>query len=161
MNSLWYDVPWLVALVALLWYVLPPSKVGGKLSTRLRLVDWAGLAISIAAVVLLMIPLSKGGSTFAWNSSIVISMLTVGAVALVLFVAVEWKFAALPIMPCKFRFLFFMKRRGAPFILFVTSQDRAMTRDYNFALFICVAWLGWALSLSHLLPLSTYTLPSR
>lgn len=34
----------------------------------------------------------------------VISMLTIGALALVSFIVVEWKFAKLPMMPSKFPF---------------------------------------------------------
>lgn len=83
----------------------------------MQMIDWAGLGISLVAIVLLLvcrkpcrdagadiafqIPLSEGGSQFSWNSSLVISMLVIGGIVVFAFLAVEWKVASLPIMPRK------------------------------------------------------------
>ena len=45
------------------------------------------------------IPISEGGATFAWNSPLVMVMLSVGGAMILLFLLVEWRFARLPIMP--------------------------------------------------------------
>ncbi|KAM3070828.1 hypothetical protein ACMFMG_009746 [Clarireedia jacksonii] len=97
--TLWYDVPWLIILSIMLFIVLPSSKMAAGTKARLGMIDWIGVAISVAAIVLLLIPLSQGGSAFAWNSSLVIAMLAIGVVTFAVFLAVEWKVAKLPIMP--------------------------------------------------------------
>ncbi|KAF5872843.1 putative efflux pump antibiotic resistance protein [Botrytis fragariae] len=97
--TLWYDVPWLVILSIMLFTVLPSSKMASGTRSKLGMIDWIGVAMSVAAIVLLLVPLSQGGSTFAWNSSLVIAMLAIGAVTFAVFLAVEWKVAKLPIMP--------------------------------------------------------------
>ena len=45
------------------------------------------------------IPISEGGAAFAWNSPLVVVMLSVGGAMILLFLLVEWHFASLPIMP--------------------------------------------------------------
>ncbi|QKX63003.1 uncharacterized protein TRUGW13939_10171 [Talaromyces rugulosus] len=97
--TLWYDVPWLIVLITLLYITLPASPKGANTRSRMKMIDWFGLFISIAAVVLLVIPLSRGGSTISWSSAQTISMLVVGAFVILIFLAVEAKFASLPIMP--------------------------------------------------------------
>ncbi|TGO43701.1 hypothetical protein BOTNAR_1407g00010 [Botryotinia narcissicola] len=97
--TLWYDVPWLVVLSIMLFMVLPSSKMAADTRAKLGMIDWIGVAVSVAAIVLLLVPLSQGGSTFAWDSALVIAMLTIGVVTFAVFLAVEWKVAKLPIMP--------------------------------------------------------------
>ncbi|KAE9976787.1 hypothetical protein BLS_001855 [Venturia inaequalis] len=97
--TLWYDVPWLLVLSIMLFIVLPSSKIAAGTRARLGMIDWIGVAVSVAAIVLLLIPISQGGSAFAWNSSLVISMLVIGVFIFAVFLAVEWKVAKLPIMP--------------------------------------------------------------
>ncbi|TGO44569.1 hypothetical protein BCON_0495g00010 [Botryotinia convoluta] len=97
--TLWYDVPWLIILSIMLFMVLPSSKMAAGTRAKLGMIDWIGVAMSVAAIVLLLVPLSQGGSAFAWNSSLVIAMLAIGVVTFAVFLAVEWKVAKLPIMP--------------------------------------------------------------
>ncbi|KAL9622026.1 MAG: hypothetical protein Q9160_003525 [Pyrenula sp. 1 TL-2023] len=97
--ALWYDVPWLAVLMMLLFITLPASQMTMGSRARMKMIDWAGLLISIAAIVLLMVPLSEGGSLVAWDSALVLSMLIIGTVVVLAFLAVEWKVATLPIMP--------------------------------------------------------------
>jgi len=47
------------------------------------------------------VPISGGGSSFAWDSAEVIALLVVGAVMMFAFFICEWKIASLPILPCK------------------------------------------------------------
>ncbi|KAL0257948.1 hypothetical protein SLS55_007116 [Diplodia seriata] len=47
----------------------------------------------------MVIPINSGGSTWPWNSALVVSMLVVGAASLAVFVVVEKRFAALPMIP--------------------------------------------------------------
>jgi hypothetical protein len=49
----------------------------------------------------IQVPISGGGSSFAWDSTVVIALLVVGSVMMVAFFVCEWKIASLPILPCK------------------------------------------------------------
>lgn len=55
-------------------FTLPPSKVHGDLKTKARAIDYYGVAFSSSAILLLLIPISGGGTYFDWNSPMVISM---------------------------------------------------------------------------------------
>lgn len=81
--------------------VIPPSTVSGNAWSKLRMIDWLGLFINFAAVILVLIPISEGGSAYAWDSALVIAMLTIGGLLIISFVVVEWKFAKLPMMPIR------------------------------------------------------------
>jgi predicted MFS family arabinose efflux permease len=50
-------------------------------------------------MLLILIPISGGGTYFEWSSPMVISMLTLGSLSAVLFILVEWKWSAMPMMP--------------------------------------------------------------
>lgn len=54
-SSLWYDVPWLLVLSIMLYIVLPSSRVAAGTRARLRMIDWIGVAVSVAAIVLLLV----------------------------------------------------------------------------------------------------------
>lgn len=69
---------------------------------KAKLIDWWGLATGSVAIICLLIPLSGGGSYFAWSSALVIAMLTIGGVAAIAFVLVEWKVSKLPMVPSKY-----------------------------------------------------------
>ncbi|TAQ90467.1 hypothetical protein B7494_g1209 [Chlorociboria aeruginascens] len=97
----WFIVPLIVAIMGLLYIAVPPSQVRGKTSDKIKMIDWTGLLINIAAVLLLLIPISEGGALYAWDSSLVIGMLIVGGLLAIAFVIHEWKFAKLPMMPIR------------------------------------------------------------
>jgi hypothetical protein len=44
---------------------------------------------------------SGGGSYFAWESPMVISMLVIGGCCMLAFLFIEYRVALLPMMPCK------------------------------------------------------------
>ena len=51
----WFIVPVIVAVMILLAIVIPPSNVHGKAWTKFRMIDWLGLFINLAAVVLILV----------------------------------------------------------------------------------------------------------
>ncbi|KAK5264828.1 hypothetical protein LTR40_014540, partial [Exophiala xenobiotica] len=67
--------------------------------SKIRKVDFIGSFFSTAGMILLLIPISGGGSYFDWRSVMVIVMIIFGALCMVAFVLVEWKVAQLPTMP--------------------------------------------------------------
>ena len=103
-TSTWHALFWCIcplAMVAggLVAFTLPPSRVHGDLKTKVKIIDYYGVILSSSAVMLLLIPISGGGTYFEWNNSMVISMITVGGICMILFVFVEWKVALMPMMP--------------------------------------------------------------
>ncbi|GAM36909.1 efflux pump antibiotic resistance protein [Talaromyces pinophilus] len=97
----WFVVPVTVVVMVVIAIVIPPSTVRGNAWTKVRMIDWLGLVVNLAAVVLVLIPISQGGSTYAWNSVLVIAMLAIGGLLILTFVLVEWKIAKLPMMPIR------------------------------------------------------------
>jgi hypothetical protein len=61
---------------------------------QFKLIDWEGIITAAIAIVLILIPLSGGGSYFEWSSPMVISLLTIGGLSLLAFLVLEWKFAS-------------------------------------------------------------------
>ncbi|KAK2001952.1 MFS general substrate transporter [Colletotrichum falcatum] len=103
-KATWRAFFWMLsplgAVVGVVAYFLLPSKPSDEgFVEGVKKIDYAGSLTSSTAVVFLLVPISGGGAYFPWNSAMVISMLTIGAIALVSFVFVEWKFAKLPMMP--------------------------------------------------------------
>ncbi|CAK7243996.1 MAG: hypothetical protein STHCBS139747_005530 [Sporothrix thermara] len=80
-------------------YMLPSNPPKGGLRENARKIDYWGLLSASAAVILVLIPVSGGGSYFRWDSPMVISMLVIGALLFVFFVVVELRIAQLPMMP--------------------------------------------------------------
>ena len=63
-------------------------------------VDKAGIALLSITLILLLVPTSLGGTTWAWGSPEVIGMFAVGLVTLVAFILVERR-AAEPVLPLR------------------------------------------------------------
>ncbi|CAE6446435.1 unnamed protein product [Rhizoctonia solani] len=95
----WFTVPISVACVGQLWWLLPQNELSGNFLEKVRKVDFMGSLLSLASVVLILVPISGGGIYYSWHSALVIAMLSVGSVLAILFLLVEWRVAALPILP--------------------------------------------------------------
>lgn len=54
----WFIVPLTVIAIIVIGLAVPPSQVKGNAWTKFRMVDWLGLWLSIAAVVLILVSLS-------------------------------------------------------------------------------------------------------
>lgn len=103
-KSTWRGLFWLLApctvvAAVVIFFILPKSIVVGDPKGKIKAIDFAGVGLSTTAVLLILIPVSGGGTYFQWNSPMVISMLVVGSLAAVAFIIVEWKFAKMPMMP--------------------------------------------------------------
>ncbi|KAF2762778.1 MFS general substrate transporter [Pseudovirgaria hyperparasitica] len=91
--------PTSIICAGLSWLLLPHNMPTVNYKETIQKIDFAGLLSGSIAVIFLLIPISGGGSYFAWDSPMVISMLTIGGLSLIAFVLIEWKFAKLPMMP--------------------------------------------------------------
>lgn len=95
----WMIAPLVVIVAVIAYFILPSNPLTGGFKEKAKKIDVLGLIFSTISLIFLMIPISGGGSYFAWDGALVISMLTIGAISGVLFVLTEWKFARLPMMP--------------------------------------------------------------
>ncbi|KAB5511539.1 fungal trichothecene efflux pump [Coniochaeta sp. 2T2.1] len=82
-----------IAVILLFFCYHPPvysqlhSNSAEKTKMRqLRELDWVGIVLFIASLVMILLPLGWGGSLFPWKSAATISTLLVGAVLLAVFV---------------------------------------------------------------------------
>ncbi|KAI0127597.1 major facilitator superfamily domain-containing protein [Xylariales sp. AK1849] len=96
----WRWIFWLPPiLAAALGMCLPLKQVTGSWRNKLQKIDWFGLCAAVAAIVFLLIPINSGGSIWPWNSTLVISLLAVGATFIIIFAVIENRFARLPLIP--------------------------------------------------------------
>ncbi|OJJ50475.1 hypothetical protein ASPZODRAFT_11346 [Penicilliopsis zonata CBS 506.65] len=109
MKATWRGFFWLISPLAACsavvgYFLIPSNKQARKdgLQKNIRKIDFYGITASSIAIIFLLIPISGGGSYFSWDSPMVIAMLTVGGCALIAFVIIEWKVAALPMLPTFF-----------------------------------------------------------
>lgn len=106
-HSTWRGIFYLICPVAAVcgiinWFMVPSSMPAEDFKGNVKKIDFWGIITGSAAIILILIPISGGGSYFAWDSALVIAMLAVGGVCAIGFVLVEWKVASLPMMPCEY-----------------------------------------------------------
>ncbi|KAL6229714.1 hypothetical protein BDW75DRAFT_90213 [Aspergillus navahoensis] len=104
MRSTWRGFFWLIAPLAAVsalvgYFLIPNSHKKDSFSSSVKRIDFLGVLTSSIAVILILLPISGGGSYFNWDSAMVISMLVIGGCSLIAFFLVEWKVAALPMLP--------------------------------------------------------------
>ncbi|KAJ4982718.1 major facilitator superfamily transporter [Stagonosporopsis vannaccii] len=102
----WRWVFWMIPIMTLptavvLSSFLPVKHTSSATMEKLRKIDYGGILLNISSTLLLLIPLSGGGVTYAWSSGFFISTTATGVVLTALFVIYEWKLAPLPIMPLR------------------------------------------------------------
>ncbi|KAG0003606.1 hypothetical protein BGZ80_011082 [Entomortierella chlamydospora] len=85
----------IVAVVKLLH--LPHTK--GSFKEKIKRIDFLGSLSLVCGLVLVLLPLNWGGSTYPWNSPRIIALFCAGVVVLSIFCLIELKQAAEPIIP--------------------------------------------------------------
>ncbi|KAJ1797108.1 hypothetical protein LPJ59_003340 [Coemansia sp. RSA 2399] len=73
----------------------------GSFKEKLKRVDFAGIVVLVGGTVMLMLAMSFGGNSHPWSSPTVICLLVFGTLTLAIFVVIEWKIPAEPIMPLR------------------------------------------------------------
>ncbi|KAF4182377.1 hypothetical protein CNMCM7927_000063 [Aspergillus lentulus] len=99
--AVWFISPMAALAVGILYFVLPTSRMSGNMWTKLKMVDWFGVIVSVLAVVLVLVPVSQGGSALPWSSPIVIAMLSAACALWIAFVFLESRVVRLPIVPMR------------------------------------------------------------
>ncbi|KAF5862219.1 hypothetical protein ETB97_011924 [Aspergillus alliaceus] len=97
--AFWFVCPLAAVAATYFGLVFPSSGIVDNVWMKLRRVDWFGVCTSMLAIVLILIPVSQGGSAIPWNSPIVITMLTFGATLFAVFLMGEWRWVKLPLLP--------------------------------------------------------------
>ncbi|KAF8440693.1 hypothetical protein BGX38DRAFT_1272943 [Terfezia claveryi] len=94
--TFWLVVPLAALAAGIVWLLLPKTNVAGDWKVKVSQIDSRGILTSMAAII----PISGGwSSTYKWNSTLVIVMLTIGGILAIVFVLVEWKSSPMPLMP--------------------------------------------------------------
>ncbi|GEM06681.1 MFS drug transporter [Rhodotorula toruloides] len=93
------DLPCCAAAIAVIAYFLPLKAVKGSAKEKLKKIDYGGAMLTVAATVLLILPLNWGGTSFAWVSGHVLGCLIASFFAFAVFFLWEWKVASIPIVP--------------------------------------------------------------
>ncbi|KAI9319589.1 major facilitator superfamily domain-containing protein [Zopfochytrium polystomum] len=88
-----------IAIVVVILFLNIKTVKSENMLQDLAKIDWIGTFVLVVAVICLLVPLQGGGTQYAWNSPTVISLFIVGGVFVALFVFVEMKIAARPIVP--------------------------------------------------------------
>lgn len=108
-KSTWRDFyrifPGIIALTFVIVCIFVKGNQSKQLNSvltprqKLMKIDYGGMFLSCAGLVLLLVPLSGGGSTFRWDSTLVIVMFVVGGLCIVAFAIYELKVPELPMIP--------------------------------------------------------------
>ncbi|KAG0363542.1 hypothetical protein BG005_010740 [Podila minutissima] len=97
--SFWINLP--VGAVSIIFIAiflnLPTPK--GSLSDKIKRIDILGSVILMGSVIMILLPLSWGGSKHPWDSAMIIGLLVGGILATIAFVLVEWKVPKEPTVP--------------------------------------------------------------
>ncbi|KAH7870118.1 MFS general substrate transporter [Lentinula edodes] len=97
--TFWITLPVaLFASIAIL-ILLPLKPVQGDMRSKLLMIDYVGVFLTLAACTMIMLPLVWGGVTFPWKSAIVLGPLIAGIVAVGIFCLWESRVARLPLVP--------------------------------------------------------------
>lgn len=107
MRSTWRGFFWLISPLSVCsivvgYFLIPNNARKDGFKTNVKRIDFFGILASSIAVIFILLPISGGGSYFNWDSAMVISMLAIGGCSLVAFIFIEWKVAALPMLPGTF-----------------------------------------------------------
>jgi MFS family permease len=111
MRSTWRGFFWLISPLAACsavvgYFLIPNNARKDGFRKNIRRIDWFGSLASSIGIIFILIPISGGGSYFTWDSPMVISMLVIGGCSFMAFFFIEWKVAALPMLPSRFPFLY-------------------------------------------------------
>ncbi|KAF5724667.1 major facilitator superfamily transporter [Fusarium mundagurra] len=105
-SATWRWVFWMIPIItlpttAIIWFYLPLKHRSGEYMAKIKKIDYGGIVLNIASTLLLLIPISGGGVTYAWTSAFFIATVIISIFLAILFVLFEWKLAKLPIMPLR------------------------------------------------------------
>ncbi|KAJ3202728.1 hypothetical protein HDU82_007107 [Entophlyctis luteolus] len=93
------NLPIGAATILTVVFFLKIQSVGEVSWAAIKKIDFLGTFLLVAAVVCILVPVQGGGTTYAWNSAIVISLFIVGFLLLFCFIYVQGWVAQNPVLP--------------------------------------------------------------
>jgi EmrB/QacA subfamily drug resistance transporter len=94
------QIPISVVAILWIWFTVHILTVGNdKSQSRLRRIDFLGSVSLFMTLVMLLLGMSSGGKTAAWNDPLVLVCLPLSLVSATIFIVVELKHAKEPIIP--------------------------------------------------------------
>ncbi|CAI5756202.1 unnamed protein product [Candida verbasci] len=96
--------PFVALITVVLWYIIDTKESTQNMKSiltrkeKFKKIDYFGIFFSSVSLVLLLIPISGGGTTYSWDSALVITMFVIGGVSFFIFLWFEYK-AELPMIP--------------------------------------------------------------
>ncbi|KXX77404.1 Vacuolar basic amino acid transporter 5 [Madurella mycetomatis] len=84
----------------------------------LKAIDWTGCLLIVGGALMVLLGLDFGGVTYPWSSVTTISLIVFGAIVVAIFLVVEWKFAANPVLPLR---LFSTPSTAAAYAIFACN----------------------------------------
>lgn len=95
------NLPTIGVSVLVLFIFLDIHTPKTPLVAGFKAIDWFGTLLIIGGTTMILLALQFGGINFPWNSATVICLLVFGALTIVMFFVVEWKFAEWPVIPIR------------------------------------------------------------
>ena len=95
------QVPLTVVAAVMVYIHLDTSYAGTPTKSSIRRVDFLGSSLLIATLVLLLLGLNSGGNTLPWDHPLILAAFAAFALSFCIFVLVETKIAAEPILPLR------------------------------------------------------------
>ncbi|KAJ9058807.1 hypothetical protein DSO57_1008337 [Entomophthora muscae] len=93
------NVPIVVICAIVLIFFIPLPKASGGMSEKLQRIDIVGTVSLLVCITLFVLAMNWGGHTYPWISVPVLLSLGLSVAILVIFIVVEFKFAAEPVLP--------------------------------------------------------------
>jgi MFS family permease len=97
----WINLPLSALSLLVIIVLLPLRRVKGGIVGKLKAIDWYGSVLTITWAVLVLLGLSWAGNEYPWASAAVLAPLIIGLALLGVFLLVEWKLVALPLVPLR------------------------------------------------------------
>ncbi|KAI9477101.1 major facilitator superfamily-domain-containing protein [Zychaea mexicana] len=90
-----------VSFTVLTFLLKLPTSRKGNFIDKVKRIDFAGIIILMACVVVFLIALNFGGRLYPWNSTLIVLLLLTSGILLLILLLVESKFAKEPLIPIK------------------------------------------------------------
>jgi MFS family permease len=129
------NLPTIGATAVVLFLFLDIHTPTTPLVEGLKAIDWVGTVLVIGGTTVFLLGLQFGGISFPWNTATVICLLVFGLVIIGVFVLVEAKVAAWPVIPMR---LFEHRSNLAAFVLVFCHGFTSISGNYFLPLYFQV-----------------------
>ncbi|OMJ28074.1 putative MFS-type transporter YusP [Smittium culicis] len=90
----------IVSLLSVI-FIVKVKPVSGAIKDKIARIDFFGVAIFIIALIMILLALNWGGSSYPWSSARILALLIVGFFLLIGFIIFEIKFPKEPLIPMR------------------------------------------------------------